>query len=207
MNSSITVEKVTKKRSYFLLKLKNCTEIIKLHQSILGEFSLFEGKVLTLKELDEIKERSDYLFAWDSALRFLSIRAHSEKELINKLKKKGFLPKNIEKVIQETKRLSFIDDEKFAELYVDELKWKASSKRMISSKLYEKGIPQEIISKVLEEKFDENDELEAARRIFAKKKPSLERESDLKKRKIKLFRYMSSRGFSYEIIDTIYNEF
>ena len=92
---------------------------------------------------------------------------------------------------------------KFAKEYTLELKENGCGSKMISQKLYQKGVPRELIEIELAESLTEKDELEAAKTALRKKLPSLKREKDPKKRKEKFYRHMISKGFSFEIIQRV----
>ena len=88
--------------------------------------------------------------AFNKATDLLSRRDHSEKELLIKLRQKGF-KEEAEEAIEKLKYYGYIDDRRFAENYVKELiRIKHYGKRRVEQELYRKGIDREIISEVLE---------------------------------------------------------
>ena len=194
-----------KKGRYFSVKVTGREELHRIHSDTMFEFSLYEGKEFDPEFWNQVLSANDYAFAWESTLRMLSIRAHCEQDMKNKLRQKKFSQTTVAKVIEECKRLDLIDDAKFAKAYIAELKENGCGRQMIKLKLSKKGVPRELIDDELEHSFTEKDELEAAKIAMKKKMPSLKREKDPRKRKEKLYRYMASKGFRYEIIENIFD--
>jgi len=192
-----------KKGRYFSVKLTGNDLLYRIHPDTMFEFSLYEGKEFESEDWNRVLVANDYAFGWESTLRMLSIRAHCEQEMKNKLRQKKFSASNIVKIIAECKRLDLIDDAKFAKLYIAELKEKGAGRQMIKVKLSKKGVSWELIEEELELSFSKDDEFEAAKIALQKKMPSLKRESDPRKRKEKLYRYMASRGFQYDMIEKV----
>lgn len=88
--------------------------------------------------------------AFNKATDLLSRRDHGEKELLLKLRQRGF-KEEAEEAIEKLKYYGYIDDRKFAENYVKELiRIKHYGKRRIEQELFRKGIDREIIGEVLE---------------------------------------------------------
>lgn len=81
---------------------------------------LKEGDEVSEEELSELKSRADSSSAFDSGMRMLSLRAHSEAELRRKLEMK-FPSEAVADAINKLRDLGLIDDEKFALLFAEEL--------------------------------------------------------------------------------------
>jgi regulatory protein len=192
-----------KKGRYYFIKMSGIDSLYRIHPDTMFQFSLYEGKEFNEDEWSEFRIFNEYAFAWESALRMLSIRAHCERDMRNKLRKKKFSTLSIEKVLEECKRLQLVDDVNFARIYISELKEKGMGRQMIKVKLSGKGVGREIIEEELECSFSEDDELSAAESALKKKILSLKRESNPLKRKEKFCRYMASRGFGYDVINEL----
>ncbi len=135
------------------------------------------------------------------ALSFLARRFHSERELLIKLKSKSYEERLIKIVLSELKEKSFIDDQVFANHFIEEkLKKKRWGKNKIRSALFSKGISVSIIDEVLKSFNSEEDQNEAALSLAQKKYEKLKlRESDERKLKQKIISFLLSRGFDYEV--------
>lgn len=135
----------------------------KIHISIDGEYrftvdemyfaSLYlkDGQEITDEEYDELESTVNTRRAYNCAVSLLSRRDHSEKELMRKLKEKGYA-EGAEEAIGKLKNSGYVDDERFCRLYASELiRLKGYGKRRVEQELYLKGVSREIISLVLEE--------------------------------------------------------
>ena len=84
------------------------------------------------------------------ALCLLSNRDHSEGELIQKLKARGFSEKEIEPTIQRLKALGFLSDSRYAlELAARWAKKNLLSNAHIGQRLAQRGIDQDLIRKAM----------------------------------------------------------
>jgi len=135
------------------------------------------------------------------ALSFLARRFHSERELLIKLRQKSYEERLIKLVLNELKEKSFIDDQVFANHFIEEkLKKKRWGKNKIRAALFSKGVSASIIDEVLKSFNSEEDQNEAALSLAKKKYEKLRlRESDERKLKQKIISFLLSRGFDYEV--------
>ncbi len=106
------------------------------------------------KEIDEdeigiLKEEIENRRAWNSALDLLSIRSHSKKELILKLRRK-YSQSAAELAAEKAEGLGLLDDEAFAQMFADELlQRKKYGISRIKNELRLKGIDADIIESVV----------------------------------------------------------
>ena len=133
------------------------------------------------------------------AYRLSSLRPRSEKELKDRLFRKGFGRATVLEVIALLKEKRIIDDLKFANLWV-ESRMRANPKgvMLLRKELREKGIEGAIIEKVLSER-GEVDEEGLAQELAAQKLGSMK---GLPEEKVKrrLFGFLARRGFSFDTI-------
>jgi regulatory protein len=142
----------------------------------------------------------------DKAIRLLSTRAHSCRELSLKLFKRGYPRKMIDNVISECKRLHLLNDNEFAINYIEELKNRGYGPRRISAALYKKGIDKELACSLLEETDSQEQQLERAKTALKRKMPTFNREQEPRKKREKIVRFLSGRGFSSDIIFQLLNQ-
>ena len=104
-----------------------------------------DGSEIDEKEIDELKSLVNSRLAYSQALRFLTLRSHSENELYKKLLKKhsSFAAHY---AVEKCRELGFLDDSDFALRYANELaeKKKYGISR-IRQELLLKGIDRELI--------------------------------------------------------------
>ena len=113
------------------------------------------------------------------AFRLLSYRGRSEKELKERLIKKGISKAVASSTVTYLKHLGLVDDRSLAE----SLKREALSRKFLSQKgaslfLRHRGVPREIINEVIDD--DETVDLRNARRLLRKNRRSLRNHSSLK---------------------------
>jgi regulatory protein len=132
------------------------------------------------------------------SLRLLSYRARSEKELRDRLEKKGFSRRSIAPVIQYLRDVKLLDDAGLAE----QLRRQAQEIRLLgygSAKAFmmKRGLPRDIVEGAIE--FDGAEELRNARRVVDKKLKSAGDCPTANDRK-KLWNFLARRGYSFETI-------
>ncbi len=145
----------------------------------------------------------------DYALYLLSIRMRTKAEILKKLKEKQVEPEIIQLVLSFLESHHYIDDENFAQLYIENHQHEHGAYRM-RRKLKEKGI-EEAILEPLFEAIDEEDSLASAKQVLLKKCRSLsidqeQLQSDyVYRQKIyqKLMRFLAYRGFSSSVTHTV----
>ena len=106
------------------------------------------------------------------------------------------------------KKKNFLDDTKFAEMFVEEkMKLKLWGEQKLRSELVKRGIKSEIITDVLANKISEEDKLNNAMIIASKKYDTFKnRKVDKDVIKRKLFTFLNSRGYNYDVIKEVYDE-
>jgi regulatory protein len=134
------------------------------------------------------------------AFRLLSYRDRSEKEMYEKLIRKGFSEKVALEAVGYLIDKGFIDDRRFAEiLRKDAVERKHLGKMGTKSYLMNKGIAVDIAEDILG---DEGDYLDAAKSFVEKKLRNMKvyDEETIKRR---LWDMLSRRGFSYDTIKKV----
>ena len=149
------------------------------------------GNDYTEKEIIDIQIAEEEGVCLNYALNLLSKSVKTEKEIITKLKKRGYVSEIIDNVIFKLKDYGYVNDEEFAEKYINSYS-KNKGKRLLKSELKLKGVSDAII----EDKFlSVENELETAIKIaekYVKNKPV-----DIKTKQ-KCYKYLLSKGFSYD---------
>lgn len=134
------------------------------------------------------------------AFRLLGYRDRSEKEMYEKLIRKGFSEKVALETVDYLKDKGFIDDRRLAEiLKKDAIERKHLGKSGTRSYLMNKGIAVDIVEDILG---NDGDYLDAAKSLVKKKLRNMKvyDEETIKRR---LWGMLSRRGFSYDTIDRV----
>lgn len=166
--------------------------------SIVGEYGLFKGKEIDDEYLQDVIAADEKQKAWNYALSFLSGRARTESEMKQRLSDKGYDDDISNGTILRLKSCGYIDDDDFSERFIrDRLALSKDGRLKIKQALYQKGVDRQTIEDKLGEVSDD-DEFDRALAVAYKKLRSIS-ETDIFKKKRKLYSYLLGRGFDYDI--------
>ena len=155
---------------------------------------------------------------YNKALKFLSYRPRSEKEVHDNLTKKSSSAKASEGqrkaseemvnlIIKKLKEQRFLDDREFAKWWIEQRTLvKPMGKRLIKLELTKKGIDKELIDEIFNdtEKIVHS-ELELARKLVQRKIEKFKNE-DRQTVYRRLGGFLSRRGFNYDTIKKAIDE-
>ncbi|MBL1213653.1 MAG: regulatory protein RecX [Ignavibacteriae bacterium] len=200
------IEKLTKKGDNVLIKFDDETELLLDLNSVLDK-GYRRNDELSEDEIENLKKLSNKTLVKNSAFNYLSRRIHSRGELYQKLKKKNFESEIINETLNELEEKKFLDDEFFANRYAEEKlfrkKWGIEKVR---SNLFLKGIKRKTIDEVLSAYSGDKVILENAIFLITKKKKFYSNKNYTEQQmKQKLFSFLRSRGFEYELISKALN--
>lgn len=158
------------------------------------------------KSLEKNNNQEDKLtYLKNRVLHYLKFRPRTEKEIIIFLKKiidkKNWRDINLEKIVNQLKEWGLINDKNFVEYFVSSRKKShLKGKKLIIYELKQKGISQKIIDSYFsQEQFDE----ESLAANLIKKYANRWQKLTKNKRKEKIIRFLSQRGFSFETIRNV----
>ena len=124
---------------------------------------------------------------------------HSSGEMLEKMRRWQLSEDARERVLDRLIDEKFVDDERFARLFVREkIRFDRWGRRKIEQSLYQKGVASDISRRVLDEVDDEAYVAELKKLIAAKRR-SVQADSDYEMR-AKLTKYALGRGFGYNVI-------
>lgn len=180
---------------------------IEIDDFIISELDLYIGKEVSNELIGKIQQKEALTKAKNDAIRFLSYRPRSEWEISNKLKNKKYPIFIIEEIIYWLKEKNLINDRQFALMWIrDRLTKKPLGKLKIRKELYNKGIDSEVIESTVNSFFKKDeDELELAYQLIERRKNSL-RLKNVQLEPQKIINLLKNRGFSYYVINHIYDE-
>ncbi len=93
--------------------------------------------------------------AYDRALKLLSMREHTEKEIRNKLRDKGFSSADVDEAISELIAEGSLSERRFAESYIrSRLRKSPEGKSLLRMRLKDRGTPSAVADEVLSEAWD-----------------------------------------------------
>lgn len=182
-----------------------------------GDYALSISAELVYKEnlrvndnidIDKIKEVADkeaYIKCKNSAIRIIEKSYKTEKEVIEKLKLKGYEDKHIEASIEFLKNYNFLNDDYYTGAFIrDKLNSRGSQR--IKQDLMKKGVSKDIIEEKLSE-VDKSAEKDVALKLAEKKLRVIKKsENDTYKISRKLYRFLISKGYTYDIVKEVVKE-
>lgn len=154
-----------------------------------------EENVIGEQDLKYYLAESDYIRAKSRGMWFLDRSDYSEKTLYEKIVAGGISNTAAARAVARIKELGLIDDRKFAARLATQMSEANISKREAYAKLYNKGIPKDIIKSVLEEiEFDEKSQIIAV--IEKKYRLKMSNKQDIQK----VYAALIRKGFSYSAV-------
>lgn len=180
----------------------------------IAKYSLYVGKEITQETLDELffSELESRFF--DRAMGFLDRSPKTERQVRIYLKDLSFkkrgswfdslntemLSKIIEKVIGKLNEYQYIDDERFAELFVtSRMKNKPRGKDVLLMELLSKGVAKDIAQKVINLLVE--DEASLLRDTYRKKY----KEEEISMNDRKKIDFLRRKGFNWDLIEQFIN--
>lgn len=148
----------------------------------------------------------------NAAIRFVSYRPRSERELTDFLTKKlskwkvsGSLL--MQKVVDRMRELGYVDDRKFVSWWISQrTAFRPKGKRALVAELRAKGISPAVIDEVFSETLPEDfDEYESAKKSIGKKLV-LWAEMPVIEQKKNVYTFLAARGFSSQITSRVIDE-
>ena len=163
-----------------------------LSSSELIQSRLHEGDQVSGQQIEDFKRVSTLGKLYDRVMTLLMARPRSEQEIKLYFKKKETPPDIADTILQRLKSEGHIDDESFAQWWVDQRRqFKSRSRRMLQAELAQKGIKRRIADDVLSH-VERSDDLEMLKTLIEKKR-RLTRYQDREK----LIAYLARQGFGY----------
>ena len=147
----------------------------------------------------ENKNRGPLQKARNYAFLLLKFRLRSEKEILQRLKKKKFDEGIIQETLSFLKEKGFVDDCYFTKVWIESRIKRPLGLRRIRAELQLKGIAGEIIDSQLEEvkkEYSEEDLVFELAKVRIHKLKSI----DPQKAKRRTLEYLLRRGFSLDIV-------
>lgn len=157
------------------------------------------GQEITEEKIRELKAKDEVEIALQKAMRFLSYRPRSIKEVKQNLNKHKFSEAIIEDIIQRLEQNNLVDDIDFARMWVENRnEFRPRGAFALRMELRQKGISEEEIDQALAD-LDENQLAYKAATKQARKYRGLDKQEFQQK----MNGFLAKRGFNYAIISSI----
>jgi regulatory protein len=149
---------------------------------------------------DNAEPQQQLRSALKKAYRLLAVRARSEKELREALKRAGFAEEIIAAAITDCKQQRFVDDAGFARQFVqNRLRNRPAGRARLTVELRQKGIEASTIASALDEILKPENQTELAEQLAEKQRKRLVNLPPPKARQ-RLADFLRRRGFDGETI-------
>ena len=178
------------------------TFLIGVSSQTLLDYSIQKGTELSRELFFRLTTSEEYQSVKERCYRLLSGRDHGAEELKHKLIQKGFSPSMCDQVVEEFRNKDLLNDRAYASGFAhDKYHLKQWGPRKITSALFKKGVPKAVITDVISELKNTIDPVDTCIKLALKRRRHFLREPDLFKRKQKIFRYLTGKGYSSDKIN------
>ena len=171
---------------------------IGLFADVAVALSLRVGQQITAERLEEITALETRRKALEDAYGFLSFRARSEKEITDKLKRKGYEEDVVEVTISRLRESNFVNDAEFAAQWTRH-RQTGKGRRFIAQELKQKGVDSDTIAETLAETVSDADESETAFTL-AVRRVGVNPTDKSREAQAKLAAFLQRRGFGWDIV-------
>ncbi len=196
----VTIEEIKRgKKSYTIVA--NGETIKNVNVDVALSYSLQEGE-MERQRFNEFLKESDRQNAKAYLYSMIARKARTTKEARDRLYEKGFHKDAVEYAIEAVSSYGYLDDAQYAKNFVENSLRNKGGYRL-KKEMQLKGVSEENINEALTE-IDDEVERDSAKILGAKylKGKSLEDE----KVREKLFRFLVSRGYSYDTVKSTIKE-
>lgn len=171
---------------------------------IIYNYGLKSGEKIDIDKIKTIIEEDNYIKCKNDALHSIEKAYKTEKQVVQKLLAKGYEKSTIEKAILFLREYDFLDDSKFADMYVKE-KLLSQGRNKIKYSLMQKGLDESLIKEKLQN-IDKEKEGDSLERIgMSKYQQLIKREEDTRKIYKKLGDYLMRRGYPWDDVKSFLN--
>lgn len=179
-------------------------------EDLVVEHRLVLGKTLTTSDVEKLLYEIEVGKLMERMYRLWNIRTRSEREVKDYLRNLSFKRKikgkeeiseaAVTLLINKLKQKGLLSDEQFARSWVESRK-KKKGPRVLKQELFQKGISKEIVSNVMDQVSNE-EEQKTAESLLDRKIRLWKNLSPLEFRK-KAYEFLLRRGFEYEVVKDI----
>ena len=174
--------------------------------NVVARFRLREGLELSSQQIEAIEQGEIRQECLDQAMKYLSGRLHSREELRKKLSRQEYSAAMIDEVLEELKRLGYLDDERFAKTKaLSAAQHKHHGPRRAMMELMRAGVKKDVAEVAVGEVYESNDNVAEARKLAMKQAERL-KQLDPQVAKRRLVGMLARRGFDYDSIKPVIEE-
>lgn len=158
-----------------------------------------------IEKLRVLVSEDNYIKCKNSAIKIIERSYKTEKEMKDKLLLKGYDENTIERSLTFLREYNLLNDENYTKMYIKD-KVKNEGKRKIKYSLAKKGIDSNLIEEQLSKILCEDLKEVALELAFKKYNVLKKRESDKYKLSQKLYRFLITKGYDYDLVSEVIKE-
>lgn len=194
----------TKKNKYNVY-LSN-GEVLNLQEQVITENELLLKKEMSQELYNKLVRDNKIYELMEMAVKYISIRLRSIKEIKDYLLKKGGSNNEVEDAVQRLIESGYLDDDRFTKAFIkDKLKFTTIGDYKIKMQLNKLGVSTSIIEDNMN-KIDEHIIEEKIKKIIEKDKKTNKKYSG-QILKNKIYNHLLNQGYSQEKVITIINTY
>jgi regulatory protein len=170
-----------------------------LRLDVIAMSGLAVGVDLDARRRRELEEEDQRLEAVEQALRLLALGPRSERDLRDRLRRRGLHRAAVDSAVERMRGLGYLDDAAYARTFVESrVAATPRSRRALAFELGRRGVDRELAAAAVEVVSDEDAALEAAQRRLRSLR-GLDRAVFSRR----LGTFLASRGFSYGVARSV----
>lgn len=147
----------------------------------------------------------DLKIAKEKIQLFCAYQDRCHQEVVKKLQSWGLIPDAVDMLLSELIKQNFLNEERYARSFArGKFRIKKWGRLKIIQELRKKGVYSKCIDFALKE-IDEQDYINTLKEVL-QKKSFFEKELNPYQRKVKLTKYLASKGYEYDLIRMIIDE-
>lgn len=176
---------------------------LSIHKKVTKYFKIKEYSHINMDNIIDNINSQELTFAKEYCLYLIGQSARSRKQIVDKMRTKGYQTEIIEQAMVFLDEYELLNDKEYASNYINS-RSNRYGKNRLKYDLKSKGINDDILEEVLEE-VDPTDEYEVALEL-GKQRMNSYRDDDRQKKYRKLGGYLQRRGFSMNIVKKVLSE-
>lgn len=147
----IWIKKVVAKGKKYLVYINDEVEGISFTEEAIVNNRIIKGNSFYEKDWKKIIKSLDESLLFDKVLKYIDYKPRTEKEVISYLEEHNATTNAIKNIVKKLISINFIDDDRYARIFVEEEMRHQKGPNAIKHVLLTKGIDEGIINKYLDE--------------------------------------------------------
>jgi regulatory protein len=199
------IEKISRmKNGKYKIELEGKEKLVTFDDVIINNSLLFDKKIDNTL-MNKILKETEYYEVYNKTIKYISNKLRSEKEVIEFIDKYSLSNKDSKEIINNLKKIGFINDELFTKAYInDKLYLSNSGPEKIKKELYDYNIDEMVIEREMES-INYEEVYSKLEKLITKKINANHKHSNYTlKQKLNL--ELVNAGYNRDMINEIYNK-